>query len=692
MRGARSRLLLAGLVAALLALAPTASAVVVHRPDGQFLSVALHRGLRAAAIPGSIAARRHAALSSASGTLDYHGGPVLHSSSPYLIFWAPSGESIPPSTTSLLERYFADVAADSGGSANVYAVARQFTDSSGFADYSQTFSTAGQAILDTQPYPARKAGCAEMNASTCLTDAQVQSEIKRLVAADELPTGTGDRAPIYFVVLPADVNECYSGSECADNAFCAYHSNFLDGGQLLYAAIPLLLAASDPKDCQYDGNTAVQQPNGDPVGDVAIKYLSHEDSETITDPLGTGWYSTSGNEDGDNCDFYGTTVDPADGYNPNAFAPALGGSAAAGSLYNQLISGGEYYLQSEWSNGDGDCELRPSAATIAPSFTVPPGQLNAALTFDPGASTAISSETWSFGDGSGPVFHAGGLTPVSHTYTAAGTYTITLTLVDTRGNISSASEPIRVGRDPVASFTFSPGSPAAGSTVGFDGSGSSDPDAGIEVTSYAWDFGDGGSTSGASATASHTYSAAGTYAVTLTATNSAGLTNAITQQVTVSEAPSAAFTARPSDPATGQAVAFHGSASPHPGPAVTYAWNFGDGATGAGADPRHMYRRPGTYRVTLAVVDSRGQMALVAHQIRVERAGITRIRLVHEGATAATIAVTTNAPGKVTAAGRTVRLKRSGTARLTAGVKAGQRLKVRFVPAAGRPSIRTITL
>ncbi|MBA3802560.1 MAG: PKD domain-containing protein [Acidimicrobiia bacterium] len=53
--------------------------------------------------------------------------------------------------------------------------------------------------------------------------------------------------------------------------------------------------------------------------------------------------------------------------------------------------------------------------------------------------------------------------------------------------------------------------------------------------SYAWNFGDGGSATGA--TASRTYAAAGTYAVKLTVTDDKGATNSITKQVTVTAPP-----------------------------------------------------------------------------------------------------------------------------------------------------------
>jgi hypothetical protein len=91
--------------------------------------------------------------SAASGKVSYHGGPVLHSSSAYVVFWTPAGESIPAGSQSLIERFLSDSAVDSGKSSNVFGVLRQYHDMVGFADYRQTFDPARQVIVDTEPYP-----------------------------------------------------------------------------------------------------------------------------------------------------------------------------------------------------------------------------------------------------------------------------------------------------------------------------------------------------------------------------------------------------------------------------------------------------------------------------------------------------------------------------------------------------------
>ncbi len=135
----------------------------------------------------------------------------------------------------------------------------------------------------------------------------------------------------------------------------------------------------------------------------------------------------------------------------------------------------------------------------------------------------IASYAWDFGDGA----TATGVT-ATHDYLATGTYPVTLTVTDDQGGISSTTHQVSVVKPnaaPVAAFN----AVVSALDVQVDASGSSDAEG--PLASYAWDFGDGGTATGV--TAAHSYTADGTYPVTLTVTDSGGLTSTKTLQVTV---------------------------------------------------------------------------------------------------------------------------------------------------------------
>lgn len=165
---------------------------------------------------------------------------------------------------------------------------------------------------------------------------------------------------------------------------------------------------------------------------------------------------------------------------------------------------------------------QPPVASFTSSASGLTVSVNGSASSDPDGS--ISSYTWAFGDGG----TATGAT-ASHTYAASGTFTISLTVRDNSGATSSTSHTVTVSsggnQPPSASFTTS----VSGLTVAVNGSASADPDG--TISSYSWDFGDGGTATGA--TAQRTYGAAGTYTITLTVTDNDGATASTTRTVTV---------------------------------------------------------------------------------------------------------------------------------------------------------------
>ncbi|MEW5766794.1 MAG: PKD domain-containing protein [bacterium] len=209
------------------------------------------------------------------------------------------------------------------------------------------------------------------------------------------------------------------------------------------------------------------------------------------------------------------------------------------------------------------------------------------LAFTDTSTGRITSWSWDFGDGgTSTAQHP------SHTYSAAGTYTVALTVTGPCGNNTKTKTGyITVVSLPTASFKASLTSSCAGSEIGF-----TDKSAG-SITSWRWTFGDGGTSTAQHP--SHIYSAAGTYTVVLTVTGSCGSdTQTKTDYITVVAPPSAGFVVSSTSPCVGSEVIFTDNST---GSITSRLWNFGDGQTSTTQNPSHTYHTAGAYTVSLTV-------------------------------------------------------------------------------------------
>lgn len=124
---------------------------------------------------------------------------------------------------------------------------------------------------------------------------------------------------------------------------------------------------------------------------------------------------------------------------------------------------------------------------------------------------------WNFGDGSSEILD---IQP-EHSYSDAGTYTITLTVVDNDGRSNTKTTTAIISNStnvlPVAAFT-APNSTKINKLINFNAYGSYDTDG--SITNYTWNFGDGNV--GYGINTAHAYSKAGTYLVMLTITDDSG--------------------------------------------------------------------------------------------------------------------------------------------------------------------------
>ncbi|MEM2899763.1 MAG: PKD domain-containing protein [Thermoplasmata archaeon] len=136
-----------------------------------------------------------------------------------------------------------------------------------------------------------------------------------------------------------------------------------------------------------------------------------------------------------------------------------------------------------------------------------------------------------------------------------------------------------------------------GSEALFNGSKSVDPDG--DLLSFVWNFGDGNTANGI--VVKHTYTtfpSNGEYTVTLTVTDPFGASAISVIKVRIAPV---------SAKVVGSKIIFDGFGSTdEDNDALTYTWDFGDGSTSTGANPTHVYSKPGSYDVKLTVSDGKG--------------------------------------------------------------------------------------
>jgi hypothetical protein len=276
------------------------------------------------------------------------------------VFWAPPGYRFSDSygATSyqqIIDGYLANVAAASGSTTNVFALATQYYQDLGRGKQSINYVVhAGPEIDVTDSYPPQGSGCttdARTVYSACVTKAGLESELQQVLTGNQLPV---DDAHLYLVFFPPKVETCFGPgprsiqNPCSSTSFCAYHAAFQAGSQpAIYANMPFPVLTPSPNagggtGCS-DPFNGPQAPNGDSMADAEVSLLSHEASEAITDWAGA-WFDVAGFENGDECQYIygaslGSTAVPTD-------------NSATGTRYNQVINGAKYYTQDEFSNSD----------------------------------------------------------------------------------------------------------------------------------------------------------------------------------------------------------------------------------------------------------------------------------------------------------------------------------------------------
>src|SRR6185369_14134501 len=344
---------------------------------------------------------------------------------------------------------------------------------------------------------------------------------------------------------------------------------------------------------------------------------------------------------GQSVNFTGTGTDPNNN-TPLTYAWDFGGGATSSTLQNPgavvFSTAGTYTVTFTVADALGASDPTPDTRTItvnavpnqAPNGTIDTPAVNTTITAGQSVSfTGTGSDpdnnlpltfAWNFGGGA---TNSTVEDPGAVVFATAGTYTVTFTVSDAKGLADPTPATRTITVNPAAANQAPNGTIdtptvnttiTAGQSVSFSGTGS-DPDNNLPLT-FAWNFGGGATNSTVEDPGAVTFATAGTYTVTFTVTDAKGLADPTpaTRTITVNpaagnQAPNGTISAPASNVTitAGQTVSFSGAGTdPDNNLPLTYAWNFGGGATNSTVqNPGAVaFNTAGTYTVTFTVKDA----------------------------------------------------------------------------------------
>jgi Phosphate-induced protein 1 conserved region len=257
--------------------------------------------------------------------IKYHGGPVmLGTSHAYAIWYGNWPNAGPGSTPALMASFMSNVAPSPYFNINT-------TYNNGTTAVSNSVAYGGSAFIGYD------------NGKTTLSDADVESEVAKTIAAGKLPNLTtpaantvADPSGVYFLLTSSDVRE----SSGFLFLYCGWH-DFATVGSV---ATKYAFVGDPSRSLSSCAGQTASSPNTNVAGDAMVNIVAHELEEAVTDPLLSAWYDNGGQENADKCAWN--------------FGPSY--TTANGSKANMRLGDGkDYYIQQNWLNvGNGSCAQR----------------------------------------------------------------------------------------------------------------------------------------------------------------------------------------------------------------------------------------------------------------------------------------------------------------------------------------------
>jgi len=270
----------------------------------------------------------HGKKGGSSTQILWHGGSVLTGTVPiYVIYY---GTGFPPTTQNIVNAFLEGL----GGTAQ-YDVNQTYCELQTTNCATDSPSTAVSGAL-SYPLDLSHVFYDGGSQGTHIDSNRIAGVLQNAIASTpgHLPPDDG---AVYVLITAPDVTV---SSFCT--SFCAYHTlstSIVSGYTIHYALAP----EPGSKCTKCDGNFAVYHdadtPNDDPGADEVVDSLVHEISETVTDPNLNAWFTSSGAENGDLCNY-------------NYASPSLTTKVVEGNTvhYNASWNGFDYLIQRIWEN------------------------------------------------------------------------------------------------------------------------------------------------------------------------------------------------------------------------------------------------------------------------------------------------------------------------------------------------------